>query len=339
MQYYPILAMNKSEQLKRQAVAITTAKRLHIIRPSGRIIQSTAITPQAKIAEDKKIQTAKPFVRNHVTQNVTTHTYRTLTTQETSKFVGHLIDSYNTQQHSLIFNFWNLHLIWKSYHENLLATKPQNNSTSPQNLTSMTESKFIDNHQVISYVVDNRLNKVNKKRQKSLKGYRKPPYEGKIRNEDEKHVIIEDPSNHLYIKVDKRLPKKDISKILKMARTVSYAKRVKIWFNMPETAFDTTYRSECQKNGIKPKEQIPIDECSKMKDKSYAMHRFSKLVDQLLCYGNLINNSDGFYRIVINGKVADLAKTKWKPCIFEYVFDKHTNICFHRNMKILGSQF
>jgi len=181
-----------------------------------------------------------------------------------------------------------------------------------------------------------RSQKTDHQEGKSRHGYPKPLFEGIIRSETDEAIIIDDPSNRQCIKINKTQPVQDTAKILKSARGLRYSARVRDWFNRPNEALVEGYRLECKKYGIKPKDYIRVDVDSKINRKSYAMHRFSKLVDLFLCYGERINETGGNFRYVIKGSVADLHKTEeWRPCIFVYVFDGRTRDIFHRGMKIL----
>jgi len=170
---------------------------------------------------------------------------------------------------------------------------------------------------------------------KSRHGFPSHLFEGIVRRENERIVIIDDPSNRQCLKIYKTQQGQDT----KSARRLRYSQNVRDWFYRPAKALEESYRSQCARYGVKPLDNIRIDTDSAINRKSYAMHRFSRLVDLYLSHGKRIKEEGGKLRIEVRGAVSDLQQTEWRPCIFEYVFEeKRSHAIFHRNMKILSNE-
>jgi hypothetical protein len=176
-----------------------------------------------------------------------------------------------------------------------------------------------------------RFIKLGRKKQKLLAGYRVQSFKGLITHEDDGSVIIDDPSNRMRLKIDKVQPVIDISQTVQWVRGVRYAQRVRDWFKTPSRSL----RAHLMSIGKKPERGV---HSIASLEKSYSMHLFSKLVDQYLCYGKRRTQRNGTYKIVIKGAVAKADEEEFKPCFFEYVFDRQSHECFHRNMRLVPDE-
>jgi hypothetical protein len=159
--------------------------------------------------------------------------------------------------------------------------------------------------------------------------YVMPDYtDGKIVSEDEEaNVVLDDPCNKMRLflfatKVEKRF----------VAPSLHYATNVLQWFKSAEKALEQQgYHDPANEKFAK----TTLEQFDKVR-----IHRFSRLVDRYIATRGVVGKvpsripgHDEEIAVAIPGYIEYYESGEQRPCLFAYLIDKVSHVCFHRNVE------